>query len=317
VADKKRSHPQAPLYYGGAAAVPNPTVSGVNSLAFSQLTGQIADAQVPESAVTQHEAALTIADPNQLSFWPLLDAAGALVNDGAGNLSWVALGGGSPHALDDHTDVNAPTPADGDVLTWDNTAGEWVPAAPPGSGGSIALDALSDVNAPAPSDGQLLIWDATPGEWVAGALPSHTHAQADVTNLVTDLAAKQADLTLTSVQVVTASLIAGATESGNVALGKLGMLWKVVADAPCWVRLYGNSTEETADSARLITEDPDEPVLADLIFTSGLLTINLAPLLGYADRQGSPDGNIRYRIKNTDGSAAVITVTFHRITLEP
>jgi hypothetical protein len=38
-------------------------------------------------------------------------------------------------SLDDLTDVNAPTPADGDVLVYDQTAGEWVAAAPaPGSG---------------------------------------------------------------------------------------------------------------------------------------------------------------------------------------
>lgn len=38
--------------------------------------------------------------------------------------------------LDDLTNVNAPAPADGDVLTWDAGAGEWVPAAPTGGGGS-------------------------------------------------------------------------------------------------------------------------------------------------------------------------------------
>ncbi|MGX7952423.1 DUF2793 domain-containing protein [Tsuneonella sp. HG249] len=38
--------------------------------------------------------------------------------------------------LDDITDVNAASPADGEVLTWDDGAGEWVPAPAPGSGGS-------------------------------------------------------------------------------------------------------------------------------------------------------------------------------------
>jgi hypothetical protein len=37
--------------------------------------------------------------------------------------------------LDDLTDVNAPTPSDGDVLTWDATPGEWVAAAGGGGGG--------------------------------------------------------------------------------------------------------------------------------------------------------------------------------------
>lgn len=33
-------------------------------------------------------------------------------------------------ALDDLSDVEAPTPADGDALVWDDGAGMWVPGAP-------------------------------------------------------------------------------------------------------------------------------------------------------------------------------------------
>ena len=40
------------------------------------------------------------------------------------------------HDIDDLADVNAPSPADNDVLTWDSGAGEWVPAAPAGGAGS-------------------------------------------------------------------------------------------------------------------------------------------------------------------------------------
>jgi hypothetical protein len=69
--------------------------------------------------------------------------------------------------LDDVPDVNAPTPSDGDVLTWDSTPGEWVATAP--SGGIAELDDVPDVNAPTPSNGDVLTWDSTPGEWVAAA----------------------------------------------------------------------------------------------------------------------------------------------------
>lgn len=48
-------------------------------------------------------------------------------------------------ALDDVPDVNAPTPADGDVLTFDTGAGEWVAAAPTGGGGGGADDPIADV----------------------------------------------------------------------------------------------------------------------------------------------------------------------------
>lgn len=75
-----------------------------------------------------------------------------------------AWGGSSPIGLDDLTDVNAPSPNDEDVLSWDETAGKWVPV-PPG-GGSFALDDLTDVNAPSPDDEDVLTWDETSGKWV-------------------------------------------------------------------------------------------------------------------------------------------------------
>jgi hypothetical protein len=48
--------------------------------------------------------------------------------------SWVEIAS-TVSALNDLTDVNAPTPGDGDVLTWDNGADEWVPLPPTGGGG--------------------------------------------------------------------------------------------------------------------------------------------------------------------------------------
>lgn len=49
--------------------------------------------------------------------------------------TWLTAGGGSVAALDDVGDVNAPTPSDGDVLTYDTGGGEWIASAPTGGGG--------------------------------------------------------------------------------------------------------------------------------------------------------------------------------------
>lgn len=59
----RKTHPQAPLYYPPAVdSSPTPEVieqiSTLVSIGFPQVTGVIADAQVPESAVTQHKAAV-------------------------------------------------------------------------------------------------------------------------------------------------------------------------------------------------------------------------------------------------------------------
>jgi hypothetical protein len=55
-------------------------------------------------------------------------------------VTWQAIGGGAVAALDDVGDVNAATPSDGDVLTWDATPGEWVAAA---SGGGATFAGVS------------------------------------------------------------------------------------------------------------------------------------------------------------------------------
>lgn len=57
------------------------------------------------------------------------------VYDGSAWGAFAAAGGVSD--LDDLADVNAPTPADGDVLTWDSGGSAWVSQAP-GSGGAGA-----------------------------------------------------------------------------------------------------------------------------------------------------------------------------------
>ena len=58
-------------------------------------------------------------------------------------------GGGGASELDDLTDVDAPSPADGDVLTWDSATSEWVAAAPTGGGGGGALVFLEEHTASA------------------------------------------------------------------------------------------------------------------------------------------------------------------------
>jgi hypothetical protein len=75
--------------------------------------------------------------------------------------SWVAAGGSL--ALDDLTDVNAPSPSDTNVLSWNSATSKWIPAA---AGGSLALDDLTDVNAPSPGDNDFLSWDSATSKWI-------------------------------------------------------------------------------------------------------------------------------------------------------
>src|SRR4030042_1972409 len=72
------------------------------------------------------------------------DDGQVLTSDGSGGAAWEDVPPGGSIALDDLTDVNAPAPNDGDVLTWDDYAGEWVAAEPAAGGGDVATDPIWD-----------------------------------------------------------------------------------------------------------------------------------------------------------------------------
>lgn len=83
------------------------------------------------------------------------------------------------------------------------------------------LNELHDVNAGSPADNNVLAWDSASSLWinqtVAGigaAAASHTHAQSDVTDLTTDLAAKAplASPTFTGTVTAAALTVTGTTK---------------------------------------------------------------------------------------------------------
>lgn len=75
-----------------------------------------------------------------------------------------SMGGeGGPIDLDDLTDVNAGSPSEGEVLSWNDSSGRWEPSAT-----ASAIDALGDigdVSDTAAGDGQVLAWDNANSEW--------------------------------------------------------------------------------------------------------------------------------------------------------
>ena len=115
----------------------------------------------------------------QVTVQDIMDAASGAVTSVNGATGAVVL------ALDDLDDVDAATPSDGDVLTWNDTAGAWEPAA--GGGGSAdwgdiggtladqadlqaALDAKAsaavDVNTPSNASGTVTLNFASKSKYV-------------------------------------------------------------------------------------------------------------------------------------------------------
>lgn len=105
-----------------------------------------------------------------------------------GDGTWATPAGGSG-ALDDLTDVDAPTPADGDVLTYDTGTSEWVAAAPTGGApdASETVKGIVELATTAETTtGVDTVRATTPAgvKAVADTLAplSHSHAASDITS---------------------------------------------------------------------------------------------------------------------------------------
>jgi len=81
--------------------------------------------------------------------------------------AWVPAAIPTINALDDIGNVNATSPSDGEFLKYVSASTAWVPAAIPTIN---ALDDIGDVSASTPSSGQFLKWNGT--AWVADSIPT-------------------------------------------------------------------------------------------------------------------------------------------------
>ncbi len=109
--------------------------------------------------------------------------AGFVKNDASGNLLFGQTGEQSDLDLTDLADVTITTPATNEVLTFNGS--EWVNLVLPGFG-VTKLDDLSDVTITLASSGDFLRHTGSVfinTTIIAGDLPTHTHVEADITDL--------------------------------------------------------------------------------------------------------------------------------------
>jgi hypothetical protein len=87
--------------------------------------------------------------------------------------------------LNDISDVNAPSPSDGQALVWDNGTSKWIPGTASGGGDVQTVNSVSP-----DGNGNVQLTASN----VGAAATSHTHAISAITNLQTSLDAKQDSL---------------------------------------------------------------------------------------------------------------------------
>jgi hypothetical protein len=97
------------------------------------------------------------------------------------------------HALGGHTDTDFDTPADGDVVQWDETLGKYIVAPVTAEAAAHNLDSHSDVTIAAVADGHVLTYDSGTSQWVNEA-PSAGGTLDGLSDVVIDSPEQEAAL---------------------------------------------------------------------------------------------------------------------------
>ncbi len=228
-------------------------------------------------------------------------------------------------ALDDLTDVNAPAPSDGDVLTWDSTPGEWVALPPTGGGGSIAVEEgdsvvvataavmdfdASDFNVTESPSGEANISLAYGTSAGTPAEGNHSHANDHVAATVLD--SSSIDFGITGQQITGAVLYAG---SGSAATAAHSDHTHVAGGAVITIQ-EGDSDVDTA----VTTLDFDASDFNVSSSPAGEANISLA----YGTSAGTPaEGNHTHSAKDgwsadiSDGGSVIAAATYKALYRVP
>lgn len=189
-------------------------------------------------------------------------------------------------------------------------------------------------------------WTGVTGKPSTFTPATHTHPQSDITNLVTDLAAKipssekganngvatldsggkvptaqlpamgglssRATATLT-----TGSLADGASTSTTITLGKTARILSVQLDRAARVAFYATTAIRDADVGRAVMTDPPNGTYIEVVSTAAAtyyMSGNASGLV--SNMEGSPTTSIAVNVYNLSGSSSTVTVTVVYVQLE-
>lgn len=122
----------------------------------------------------------------------------------------------------------------------------------------------------------------------------------------------------TTATITTASLAAGASESGSVPLAKGYRLLRLQTDRPARVRLYGTAAARDADASRPVGTDPtgNHSLMLEFVTTASLLAADLSPTVDGFNGDTTPGTAAYYRITNQDSSSGTVGVSLTWIQTE-
>lgn len=115
-----------------------------------------------------------------------------------------------------------------------------------------------------------------------------------------------------SMNFSTASLAANASENDDVTtLPRQAKLYSLATNRPARVRAYSTSAHRTADASRAAGTDPtgNHGCLLDIVTTSGVLSIDLSPMVDVCNLDSPVADKIYFAVQNLDTGAGVVTTT--------
>jgi hypothetical protein len=157
---------------------------------------------------------------NAATTWAVTNAGATIVDTDA--MDWAAFGAPAL-ALNDLTDVNAPTPTDEHVLTWDASTSKWIAAAAPGSsggdtsgqlvfgwdGGGAAISTAATVDVVAPYTGTITGWTLLGDQSGSAVIDLWSDVYANYPPTVADTITASAKPTATSATSAQSSTLTG------------------------------------------------------------------------------------------------------------
>jgi hypothetical protein len=89
-------------------------------------------------------------------------------------------------------------------------------------------------------------------------------------------------------------------------------VYRVSVDKPSRVRIYTTAAKQAADLSRPASTDPtgDHGCVLDVVFTAGMLSLDLSPVVVAVDLKATPDGLIPVTVTNNGTSTGDVTTTF-------
>ncbi len=224
-----------------------------------------------------------------------------------------------------------------------------VPSAqlPPMGGTGDMLQSVYDTNNNGIVDAaEAVPWAGITGKPSTFAPSAHTHPQSDITNLVTDLAAKipasekgansgVATLDVTgkvpssqlptmaglesraTATLTTGSLANGASSSTTITLGKTARILSIELDRAARVAFYATTAIRDADVGRAVLVDPPNGTYLEVVSTGAATYYMSGTASGLvSNMEGSPTTSIAINVYNLSGSSSTVTVTVTYLKLE-